>query len=901
MKPPRYLIPYAVMVVALGLSGLAWYYTEVTTARTAQTRFQNASASAVTWLEQRMARHISALEGVRALFTASQDVEPEEFTAYIRAIRPAAQFSGLAAIQYVPRVAQQDLPAFNQRLRQRGLDTPVWDLVAGRGKPPRISAEYFPIEHIEPFQRQAQALDVSSDPSNQVAMALARDRGEAVLGKRIAELVEGPAGQPAFLAFVPIYQNRMPVADAAQRRVALQGYAVGVFSSPPFFGNVFGRQILKDLHYAVYDGDRLAPQYLLYSSPTPAREDPGALHLRKTLRVAGRSWTLVVTAGPNFQNPLDRHLPVWVLAGGVSISFLLFIVALLQQRGRELAERHAARLQASHVALNSIADAIITTDAMGCITYLNPAAQYLTGWEERRAIGEPLMRVFSAVHALSHKPVDCPAERCLRENRVFVNTEHNVLLLTADREFPIESAVAPIHAQDGQVTGVVLTFRDVSQSYMLTQKIAYQASHDELTGLPNRRHFDADLRRALESARLDGHEHALCYLDLDQFKVVNDTCGHAAGDLLLRQLAGRLQQIIREHDVLARLGGDEFGVLLNNCPLEKAWDIAQALRTVVKDFRFVWEGKVFDVGVSIGMVPLTTDSEGLTEILSAADSACYVAKDRGRNRVHVYRQNDAALTQRQGEMQWLTRIREGLDQQRFCLYLQPMRSIHGTASGNHCEVLLRLKDETGALILPGAFIPAAERYHLMPELDRWVVGTALAALKQHHAMGGEMAGVCAINLSGQSLCEEGFPHFVLDAIRKEGLDPRQICFEITETAVIGNLDQATRFIALLKDAGCRFALDDFGSGLSSFAYLKSLSVDYLKIDGGFVRRMLEDRMDYAIVETINQIGHTMGMQTIAEFVENEAILEALAQIGVDFAQGYGVGRPRPVEQGFGPG
>jgi diguanylate cyclase (GGDEF)-like protein len=418
---------------------------------------------------------------------------------------------------------------------------------------------------------------------------------------------------------------------------------------------------------------------------------------------------------------------------------------------------------------------------------------------------------------------------------------------------------------------------------------------DVLTGVFNRRAFESHLTQALESARNEGAPHALCYMDLDQFKVVNDTCGHIAGDELLRQIAARLQLTLREADVLARLGGDEFGVLLSGCSMSKAEEIADGLRQAIKGLRFVWENKVFDIGVSIGLVAITGESSCLADVLKAADAACYMAKDLGRNRVHVYQHDDQDLAQRYGEMQWVSKITQALDENRFVLHCQPIVPLAEEDGDKfYCELLIRMLDDDGQVVPPMAFLPAAERYNLICSLDRWVVSAACEIVRDYRHLFETQASVIAINLSGQSLGDAGFLDFVIEQMAQAKVSPALFCFEVTETAAITHLVSAKRFIDVLRRKGCRFALDDFGSGLSSFAYLKNLPVDCLKIDGHFVKNMVDDAVDRAMVTSINQVGHLMGMQTVAEFVENDEIFSALRAIGVDFGQGYGIAKPMPL-------
>jgi len=399
----------------------------------------------------------------------------------------------------------------------------------------------------------------------------------------------------------------------------------------------------------------------------------------------------------------------------------------------------------------------------------------------------------------------------------------------------------------------------------------------------------------MENAREQDVEHVLLYLDLDQFKIINDTCGHLAGDTLLRQLSRILQARVRKQDLLARLGGDEFGVLVEYCSMPDALRVANSLCAAVSDFRFAWGNKLFQVGASIGLASINAASESSSDVLGNADSACYAAKDAGRNRAHVYVEHDAELARRQGEMRWVVRINQALEEQRFQLAFQPIVPTLGHAKGLHYELLLRMVDESGQIVMPGAFLPAAERYHLAGKLDKWVVATALDWLS-HHPDHLEELALCAINLSGHSLGDEHLLDYLVRRLTDRPQLNQKLCFEITETAAIANLDSALHFIRTLKDLGCRFALDDFGSGLSSFAYLKKLPVDFLKIDGVFVEDIADDPVSLAMVSSINDVGHVMGMETIAEFVENEQILNKLRAIGVNYAQGYGMGRPRPLAE-----
>ena len=550
----------------------------------------------------------------------------------------------------------------------------------------------------------------------------------------------------------------------------------------------------------------------------------------------------------------------------------------------------------AQVTLHSIGDAVITTDATGYIQSLNPVAEKLTRWASDEAKGLQLSEVFKIVNEITREPVEDPVERALQEDRI-VKAVHNTVLTGRDgSEFAIDHSAAPIHASDRQIIGSILVFRDVTQATILARQLAWQASHDPLTELYNRREFEMRLVRAVHSAHNNDEQHVLCYLDLDQFKIVNDTCGHVAGDALLQHISSLLPTQLRKTDTLARLGGDEFGVLLYSCPIEQAVQLANLLRQRINDYRFTWHDKTFNIGVSIGLVEINHTTPNVAAVLSAADAACYTAKNKGRNRVHVYQLNDTEIATQQGELQWVSRIPQALANNRFRLYYQ---SIVATAANNpslpsHWEVLLRLEDETGQLVSPMAFIPAAERYRLMHKIDRWVIHTLFHLLEQQ-AVGKARQRIYAVNLSGESLNDDSFISFVQEEFALTKIPPQLICFEITETLAITNLSKAAAVMRQLKNIGCSFALDDFGSGMSSFAYLKNLPVDYVKIDGVFVRDIIYDPIAAQMVEAIAKIAAVMGIKTIAEFVEDQQILQKLQQMQVDYAQGYAIARPQPLD------
>ncbi len=577
---------------------------------------------------------------------------------------------------------------------------------------------------------------------------------------------------------------------------------------------------------------------------------------------------------------------------------LTLAYAAMEQRKREL-EQTAADLyfekQQLEVTLNSIGDGVITTDKYGSVTYLNPIAEQKTGWLLGEAFGQSISRIFVLQNPETHESVATSIEQVLFSGKDAACSERCNLICRTGNIYSIEDCTAPLHDLEHKLTGAVLVFHDVTDARRRADEMTFAATHDALTGLVNRNEFDRRVQKAIDQTNKSGQQHALAYLDLDQFKVVNDTCGHTAADELLRQITGLLRLVLRATDTLARIGGDEFGVLLESCPPYFALQIAENLKNIIGDFHFVWDEKIFPIGVSIGLVNFGGNEPqqySCVDLLRIADSACYMAKDQGRNRIHVYQPDDDAMVRQLGEIDWFTKISNALDEQRLVLYAQKIIALAGTQSyQQHVELLLRMIAKDGTVIPPMAFIPTAERYGLMPKIDRWVIQTAINYIAGHESGG---AALFSVNLSAATLNDKSALKFILDQLVSSAIRTESICFEITETAAITNLLNARAFINGLRSKGCKFALDDFGSGMSSFSYLKHLPVDFIKIDGNIVRDVVTDPTDAAMVAAINNIGHVMGMKTIAEFAEDGAILEKLREIGIDYAQGNGVGRPEPI-------
>jgi len=554
----------------------------------------------------------------------------------------------------------------------------------------------------------------------------------------------------------------------------------------------------------------------------------------------------------------------------------------------KLTEIHLRKL---NLAMEHSPNLIFITNPAGTIQYTNQQLTATTGYSQEEVLGQT-PHIFSSGDTLQEVYQDL--WQTLSAGQVWRGILKNKK--KSGDIYLAQQSIAPLVDDTGVTTHYVAIQEDVTEASLLNEKLSYQATHDPLTDLINRNEFDRRLERVIMTARDQDSEHALCYMDLDQFKVVNDICSHTAGDELLRQISTLLSQVIRRRDTLARLGGDEFAILMEHCPLEQAQRTTQKIHSIIEKFQFQWEGKSFRIGISIGLIVINIHKGGADTHLKHADMACYMAKVAGRNRTHIYREDDAAIAQHQGEMNWLAIINNALDNNQFCLYTQAIVPL-GIAEGEHCEILLRMKNDNGTVTAPGAFLPAAERYQLSPKIDRWVIQNTFASFTEQIERL-ELLSMCSINLSGPSLNSPNMLAFIEEQLEITGMPADKVCFEITETAAIANLSSATEFITQLKALGCKFSLDDFGSGLSSFAYLKNLPVDFLKIDGFFVKDIEHDQVDLAMVKSINDIGHVMGKKTIAEFVECEPVLQTLMAMKVDYAQGYHTGKPKPINDHY---
>lgn len=591
----------------------------------------------------------------------------------------------------------------------------------------------------------------------------------------------------------------------------------------------------------------------------------------------------------------------WIDARGAALRNEAGTVVGLRGTAQDVSEKKQLMLDLAHqhellrVTLQSIGDAVITTDGAGQVTWLNPVAERMTGWLTAEAEGRPLAQVFHIVNEETREITESPVTQCLAQGRIVGLASHTVLISRNGSEFGIEDSAAPIRNDDGAVLGVVLVFHDVSEQRRMSGEMSYRATHDALTGLVNRAEFETRLTRCLRKSHEEQSEHTLLYIDLDQFKLVNDACGHAIGDQLLQQVSKLLAGTVRARDTLARLGGDEFGILLEACTADQARRVAQKICDSMDDFRFIHEARRFRIGASIGLVPVDMRWTTTAAIQQAADTACYAAKEAGRNRVHVWFDTDAAMRARQGEMQWTSRIEHALDEDGFVLFAQRIQSLRGDTGRVHAEVLLRMKNPDGSLVPPGAFLPAAERFNLVSRVDRWVLEHAAAWMNNLPSL--DVIESLSVNLSGQSVGDRSFHGWACGLLAEMGPAVcSRLCLEITETAAVTNMADAAMFIHKVRAMGVKVALDDFGAGASSFGYLKNLTVDYLKIDGQFVRDVVSDPLDEAAVRCFTDVAKVLGVKTVAEFVDQVDVLERLREIGVDFAQGFLIHRPASIDE-----
>lgn len=863
----------------------------------AESSFEDETAAVFSQLQSRLnstGAVISALSGWHHSQMGAKSSELSVFTKEMLENNPH-----IYSIQYLQSVSPKGRRAYERSMRRKGYATFKISEKNEMGELVKASKRsfFFPVTSIEPVEPETMALlgyDIGSDEILSNSIFEAVQTGELVVSKPTRLLND----DPVFFVFKAVYKGKILPKEMVNRLTQVDG----------IFAAVVVGEKLKSFLFDEFSADNM--NVLLHHNGFNSQDANGHI-FKYTAERSGKHelWQLMPAFRISYslegvQLPLDvvfekrigsEDIRFFMPLGVIIIYFLVLLLIrrflkndLKHDIENEMAQEALYReKEKAEITLHSIADGVITVDMDNRIEYMNKVAEWLTGWKSREAYGKTLNQVFVTINADTDEIEKQAFNDEWFDKRTNGVSEDQWLRSSDGKKYVIKCSVAKIRSRSGDMVGKVIVFRDYTKEQELAMTMAHQAKHDQLTGLFNRREFESQLFISLEKSKREERQDVLCYIDLDQFKVVNDTCGHIAGDELLRQLTHILHANVRDSDVLARLGGDEFGLIIKGCSLNKAQEITSVLLNAIRDFRFVWEGKRFDIGASMGLVMIHEDIGSIHEVMSAADSACYMAKDKGRNRIFCHSQDDHELLNRQGEMQWVHQIHDAFENRRFRLFRQKVVSLRGEKTPDHYEILIRMRDENDEYVPPMAFIPAAERYNIMPEVDRWVVREALAQISREM----DKSSIYNLNLSGKSLSEEGFLEFMLEQIKLSGISPERICFEITETAAISNLGSASSFIRVMRKKGCSFALDDFGSGLSSFGYLKSLPVDYLKIDGTFVRDMMEDPVDLAMVTCIAQVGIVMGIKTIAEYVETDEIRDKLKEIGVDYAQGYAVSEP----------
>jgi diguanylate cyclase (GGDEF)-like protein len=891
--------------------------------------------------------HLNTAIVLKEFFDSSTEVTPEEFSRFVQP--KLSRYPEIKALEWTPKVLHKDRASFEDLL---GTQIKIPNQHGLMGKSPVMDI-YYPIQYLEPYTGNENALgfDIRNNPMARKAADSACASGKVAVTDAI-KLVQEMKEQIGIVFYAPVYKKNMSDENDGNCK-NLSGFTASVFRLENEINNIHQRLPELKLSVSLKNNSHLFYRDTPESDITHVipKQFKYVLEKQYVFPVANQQWEIIFTPASGFIS-LYSSSSIWlIIVGGLFISGITGI-GLMMLTGRTLqtedkiklrtGELHDEIKERKHIAslltlenkylemltqdnsINDILDAItsgieeIVPDTFASILLVDSSG-------ERLIHGSAPNLPSGYVEVIDNTEIGPNVGSCgtaaYYNKQIVVSDIENDPLWADYRDIALKYGLkacwsTPITVANGKVLGTFALYFDKPKApdtniIELTQRIAniaaitilrkqteaqltFHASHDALTGLVNRREFERRTERLLLTVKRDKDRHALCFMDLDQFKVVNDTCGHTAGDEMLRQLSSALQSVVRKRDTLARLGGDEFGVLMEHCSLDDAHRVATTLQKAIQDYQFAWEEHSFKVGVSIGLVPITESTSNLTLLLRDADVACYMAKDKGRNRIHVYHAEDVESTRRHGEMQWVTRLSHALEEDRFCLYVQAIVPLDAS-DDTHYEFLLRMIDETGEIIPPGAFLPAAERYNLITKIDHWVIEKSISLLADNPAFLNQV-NFCSINLSGQSLTDPEILKFIVSLLKKSEIQGEKLCFEITETAAISNLNMAMKFISTLKNLGCRFALDDFGSGLSSFAYLKNLPVDYLKIDGMFVKDMVDDPIDHAMVKSINEIGHVMGMKTIAEFVENDVIKGMLKEIGVNYAQGYGIGKPQPFPE-----
>lgn len=861
-----------------------------------QHQFERQAESGIQIIAQNLSAADAILDALVGLNQAGDEMDPYLFTPFSEKILQEYPF--IQSMQYLSYISNEEKDQFIRDMRERGFSQFTIHTL-NKHVTDEQQAHYLVTSFIEPLTpHSAKFMGLEWVGSHTIQNEI-----ETAVSQNSMVMIKAPEFMQApneYLLLKPSYFGRTISENPQQRREELSGLfliSLDWRALTGLSGNRANDGLAIEFKPLFENGVKTAE----YLSENDSDMNVPFVTSRR-LQIAKVDVNIVAISGMGVQRKDHIQVLLWVIA---CLAIYIVIVYTLRSRYLDKKEKHKVQMQLfkereqAEVTLQSIGDGVITIGVGNEIKYLNPVAVKMCHLNRDQVIGKQIKECIHLLDLSTSEIIPDPVEYFMeRTQSRAVRTGNNIGLNVEGSIIAVDGNASPLVDAEGDLVGHVLVLRDVSLERQLTSELVYQASHDALTGLVNRLEFETKLRDVLELSRQQNTEYALCYLDMDQFKLVNDTCGHIAGDELLKQVAGLLLVQMREEDFVARLGGDEFGVLINLCNQAKAEEIAERIRQCLNDYHFTWEDKIFDVSASIGLVMINRMSGNLSDILSSADLACYAAKDAGRNMVHIYHADDEEISQKFSQMQWLPRIKQALVENEFKLAMQKIVSIQDDASpASICEFLLRWPQADGSMISPAVFIPSAERYDMMRELDRWVLQNALQLIPQLEQMVDQAGSqMYTINLSGQSIGDEGLSEFIWKQIVDNKVDPEIVCFEITETVAIANFSVASDFINQLREKGCRFALDDFGSGLSSFGYLKRLPLDFLKIDGLFVRDMLKDPVDHAMVRTINDVARVLNLKTIAEWVENEEVCLALQDMAVDYAQGFYLSKPQLVNE-----
>jgi len=845
------------------------------------------------------------LNGFTALYNTVENVDPDQFSNYARDMLRG--YPAINTIKILTRVDQPFRKKFTHMMSEEGF--PTFKIVEGdRNKPQQWSLSrkksfYYPVTAIEPLLPEKIieiGYDLYSLPDFQKAIdaAIVSGKVSTVSDVNIAN------GANGYTAFKTVYAGRItPTTEVERKSQAL--YVISVFMELKDL--LSSKRMNSHLNVSLYNKNTLTGIHtrLLNKNATIQNNSSGfhfmEYKFNKAVENQGQSLLLSVSKVVGLDVIRSKVILVAILIWGAFAFLILYIINSNYARRREREESLTAwqwEKERADVTLHSLADGVITTNVEGVIEYMNPVAEKLTGWASYHAIGRGIEDVFKLIDEASEQSLPCPVVECIQRG-VLKHSDADISLENRKGDLlSVDYSIAPMYDQNRNVLGGVLVFQDVGSSRMMSKLLSYQATHDDLTGLYNRREFERRMSRSIERIFKYKEHYILLYMDLDQFKVVNDRCGHVGGDLVLRQITELVTPLIRERETFARLGGDEFGVLLEGYTLEEAKNIAKDILNAIRKYRFHWSGKIFEIGVSIGIVDIDSGMQSISTIMGHADAACYMAKDLNGNNIQVYQVDDADYKQRKDQMRWVQRITQAFADSRFILFVQKIVSLHSEPE-EHYEILMRMLGDDGELLVPQEYIIAAERYGSMQDIDRWVVRNAFIHISQYVKNRQNDNSLplrrFAINLSGHTLSSNNMIEYVKEQLKEYPGISDYVIFEITETVAITNLSSAQHFISEFISMGVRFSLDDFGTGVSSFNYLKNLKVDYLKIDGGFVREMMIDPVDFAMVKSISHIGHVMGIKTIAEHAETREVCDSLRDIGVDYAQGFYLHEPEKLE------